>query len=411
MRKKRKKPIRRWIILILIVAVVFGWIIKYISGDKVSVKVARLTDFEDKITTSAVYVRNESVYESKNGGILLGRVSANTKVSSGTHVATLYTESIDERAKQEIEEINARIDTMEQLSSTNMSFSSDIASTESDIKKAVNEVVKMSQNRDLTGFEMVKLNLDDAADPTGNGAVNTTIENLIARRTDIENSISNSGEKIYASHSGIFIPFADGYESLFSVKNYDAITIEQINDCLADAKNIKSSEVISYASGESVCKTVSNSEWMLACVLSKEQTNGLKKGMRVQVRIKSADDALADAKVKKLYSDDGENFICILDVSEAVKNAYSDRVAQLEIIKKSYTGLAVPASALRFNEDGTPGVFVNSSGVARFRKINLLYSDDSIVVAENITGSGMLRMYDSVILDRDNIYDGKAIKQ
>lgn len=411
MRKKRRKPIRRWIILILIVAVVFAWIIRYISGDKVSVKVARLTEFEDKISVSAVYVRNESVYESKNGGVLLGRVGANTKVSSGMHVATLYSSGIDERAKQEIEEINARIETIDQMSNLNMSFSSDITSSENDVKKAVNEIINLSQKRDLTGIEMAKINLSDAANPGGHGAINEKVESLNARRTEIENSISSSGEKIYAAYSGIFIPFADGYENVLSVKEYDKITIEQIQDCINNAKNIKSSEVISYNPGDSVCKTVANSEWMLACVLTKEQSYGLKKGSEVKVRIQTSDDETANATVKKIFYDDEENFICILDVSDAVKNCYSDRVAQIEIIKKSYTGLSIPASALRFNEESLPGVFINSNGTARFKKVNLLYSNDDIIIVENITGTGMIRMYDSVILDRDNIYEGKTIKQ
>ena len=176
-------------------------------------------------------------------------------------------------------------------------------------------------------------------------------------------------------------------------------------------KNIKTNEVINYNAGDSVCKTVGNSEWMLACVLKKDMTYGIKKDMQVKIRILSADDQEANAKVIRLESDDNENFICVLDVGDAVKNAYSDRVAEIEIIKKSYNGLSIPVNALRFDSEGMPGVFINSNGIARFKKINLLYSDDSVAIAENINAYGMIRMYDSVILDRDGIYDGKTVKQ
>lgn len=411
MRKKRRKPVRRWIILILITAVVITWIVRYFGGDKVSVSIARMTEFEDKVSVSAVYVRNESVYNCKSGGMLLGRVSANTKVPAGTHVATLYASGLDDRAKQEIEEINSRLDTFEQLSNSSFSFSSDINTSENEIKKGVEEIVKLSQKRDLTGLEVVKINLDEAASPKAGKALEETINSLTARRSTIEQSIAAAGEKIYASQAGIFIPFADGYENVFSAKNYNDITVNQITDCLNTAKNIKTNEVINYNAGDSVCKTVGNSEWMLACVLKKDMTYGIKKDMQVKIRILSADDQEANAKVIRLESDDNENFICVLDVGDAVKNAYSDRVAEIEIIKKSYNGLSLPVNALRFDDEGMPGVFINSNGIARFKKINLLYSDDSVAIAENINAYGMIRMYDSVILDRDGIYDGKTIKQ
>lgn len=401
---------RRWIIIGLIVLVVCVWVFRYFSSDEVVTQVARMTEFEDKIKVSAVFVRDEMVYRTQNGGLLLGRVRNGAKVSANSHIATLYQGGLDESAKKEIEEINSRIEMLDELSSMNANFSADINSIEEDIKKGVGQIVSLSLKEDLTNLDVATINLEEVMNVGNGGVINTTVEELDARRSEIESTITASSEKIYSNESGIFIPFADGYEDVFKAEEYDAITIDAINNCIKEAKNVKSNEVLEYNSGDSVCKVVNNTSWLLACEIKKEDIYGLKKGKTVRVRIADGTNAEANGTIIKLFSEDDKSFICVLEVGDAIKNAYSNRVSEIEIIKESYNGLSIPSQALRFSEDNVAGVYVNSGGLVRFREVNILYSDENVAIVENTNTSGMIRMYDSVILDRDGIYEGKTVK-
>ena len=81
---------------------------------------------------------------------------------------------------------------------------------------------------------------------------------------------------------------------------------------------------------------------------------------------------------------------------------------EVEIIKGNYEGLKVPASALRVIEEDT-GVFVNTDGVARFRKVDVLYRDDEMAIVDKSEETGYLKIYDPVIVEGKDIEPGKLI--
>lgn len=405
-----KRYKRRWIIIFLIIFIVCFWIFRYFRSENISTQIARAETYEDKIVTNAVLVRNETVYTTQSGGIILGRVTSGAKVGRGAYIANVYHGSLDDSARQEIEEINQRINALKKAGSGTKSFSSDIGAVESEIKNGINDIVSLSIKNDLTNLDTAVLNLEEKMNLGRGSIVESMIEQLDERRNQIEQSIAGSSEKIHASDSGVFIPFTDGYESVFSVDGYDEITLDKIDECIQNANGAKEGEVFSYNPGDGVCKVSDNTSWMLACRLKKEDIYGIKQGGKVQVRLLGESDFVTDASVVKLFSDDGENYICILEAGSYFEAAYLKRVCEAEIIKNSYSGLAIPAEALRFDKDGTSGVYINYNGVAKFRKVNVLYSDDKIAVVENKAESGAIKMYDNVILDRDGIYDGKNIR-
>ena len=281
-----KKYKRRWIIIGLIVLVLFIWLFRYFNNDEVSTHIARLTEYEDKIRVSAVYGRDEDVYSTQNGGMLIGRVKSGIKVSTGSHIATVYQGTIKESEKQEIEEINSRIEMLDELSSSNANFASDITSVENDIRRGVGQIIDLTLQKDLSSLDVAAINLKEVMNVGSGGIISDTVSGLEERRSEIENAITTANEKIYAKNSGIFFPFTDGYEDVFKAKEYDSITLDMIDDCLANAKNVKSNEVLEYDASDAVCKTVINTKWLLACKINKADVFGIKKGNNVYIRIK-----------------------------------------------------------------------------------------------------------------------------
>ncbi len=405
-----KKFKKRWIVLFLIIFLVCIWVFGYIRGEAVSTQVAREETYEDKINVNAVFVRNENVYTTKNGGVLLERAGGDSKVAKGAYIATVYSNGIDDEIKQEIKEINQRINALKKVQNAVKTLSPDLNSSQIDIKNGIYDIASLSAKNDLTELDLQLLCLEEIMKSGSGSVVESTIEQLEKRREQIEQSLTSGGEKIYAEQTGIFIPAVDGYEDVLRVDNYESITLDVIDDCIKNAQNELSGGNTFYNAGDKICKVADNTEWMLACRLGKEETYGLKVGKSVKVRVPGEEEFCGEAEVIKLFSEDDENFICILRIGDYSKNIYLKRVAEVEIIKNSYTGLAIPAEALRFSDDNTSGVFVNSNGFARFRKVNVLHSDDIIAIVENEVRNGSIRMYDRVILNRDGIYDGKSIR-
>lgn len=98
----------------------------------------------------------------------------------------------------------------------------------------------------------------------------------------------------------------------------------------------------------------------------------------------------------------------VLSSRNYIKGVYSERSVKTEIIKGNYDGLKIPISALRVIEEDT-GVFVNTDGVARFRKVELLYKDEQMAIVDKSSETGYLKLYDPVIVYGKDIEQGKIV--
>jgi hypothetical protein len=86
------------------------------------------------------------------------------------------------------------------------------------------------------------------------------------------------------------------------------------------------------------------------------------------------------------------------------------RKQTIEIVANSYTGIKVPDSFVHI-VNGTKGVFVRSGSLAQFKKIDQIYSTSGYLVsAIDTSKQDYLQVYDEVIENGDDLYDGEVIK-
>ena len=85
------------------------------------------------------------------------------------------------------------------------------------------------------------------------------------------------------------------------------------------------------------------------------------------------------------------------------------RKEKIRISVEKYKGYVVDPKAVRTVE-GDTGVYVKLGNIVRFRKIDIAYSDEDMVLATCPDGeSGYLRQYDEIIIEGTDLYDGKNI--
>lgn len=63
------------------------------------------------------------------------------------------------------------------------------------------------------------------------------------------------------------------------------------------------------------------------------------------------------------------------------------RQESAELVIASHTGLKIPTDALRVDEDGNKGVYVLSGNIAKFKKVNIVYSTDDFVLSHADEGA------------------------
>ena len=85
------------------------------------------------------------------------------------------------------------------------------------------------------------------------------------------------------------------------------------------------------------------------------------------------------------------------------------RLESASIMLESYTGYQVDISALR-KVDGVDGVYVQDGNIVHFRKAKKIYAENDIILIGAEEGEpGYVRLYDEIILEGIDLYDGKII--
>lgn len=234
----------------------------------------------------------------------------------------------------------------------------------------------------------------------------------IGRSVDVEPEISVLYEKlnalepylsrcteIKATRSGFYVNETDGYEGVGEYGSVQDITPAGVEQLL----NAKPA-----TGGENVGKLITEFNWYLVCNLSAEEATELSVGGNVSVSF--SDDAGDTATMKVKAINNGENGVAavVLVCDRMDARIAKLRVEKIKIRTKEYTGFAVQKSAVR-TVDGDVGVFIQLGNIVRFRKIKIIFSDESIVLAANTEESGYLRLYDEIIVEGTDLYDGKII--
>ena len=87
------------------------------------------------------------------------------------------------------------------------------------------------------------------------------------------------------------------------------------------------------------------------------------------------------------------------------------RTLNAELVIDSYSGLKISSSAIRVNDKGEKGVYVQNGNLVEFKKVNIIYSGDDFILSETDVGKdGYVKLYDNIIIEGKDLYDGKIIK-
>lgn len=398
-----------WIyVIVTVIALIWG--VRYFTNKPVETQIAMAVDYENSVSASAVLVRNETVYKTEAGGSLQPQVFDETRVSKGTKIASIYTDGIESSLKAEIDAIDEKIAKLEASSSQAEVFGNDIASVETRIKSNIAELVGMSISEDMSSLDIVTGELEELVGEqkqiSGDGSPRQlALKDLYAQKREAEGRINSARKDIYASCAGVYISGTDGCEQMLTPEYVMNLGVEEFSALNIAKRNTPKDN---YNAGEYVCKIVDNDKWYAAAVVSGKLMYGAKKGDSVKLRLPELSSDTVNGTIESISEEKDGSVLVVVSSGNYVKNVYSERTAALDIILDTYSGLQLPLTAVRVDGDET-GVFINTDGVARFRKIDILYKNDELAIVKKSTENGYLKMYDQVIVNGKDIEQGKLV--
>ena len=407
----KKKVQRGWqtilnIVLCLIVLVYIGFQVYRSVFSHVDTELAIIHSVYHSLDAEGLVYRTETVIPASNSGHIYYAIENGTRVAKNNIIASVYSDANSGHIKQEMEQIDQQIAAFKaiQADASSGRFTLDVINeqTQDALYRLIQdaELGNLSENGDAK-FDILSL-LSKKQIVTGQLVDFTAkIQELETRKKDLKAQYRAPKTQIYAPVAGYFADRTDGYESVLTPDSLENLTVSALQNHLQESVPPQNT-----TGG----KIVSGYEWYMACILPDTHYSNLGVGKNLSLRMPLVLDESVPATVYACNKDNNGNIVVVFRCDYMSEELATIRKEKVEIQLVEHTGLKVPKSAIVFDEENRPGVYIRSGNVVAYRKIEYQYTEAAeFYICKEINEDGYLRMYDDIIVGGRGLYDGKII--
>ncbi len=394
---KKRNTVIGLLLVISIIVVAFNF---FREGNSPYIKqTAKIGNYTNTIAAQAIVIRNETVVKS-GAGAFEAAVSEGERVGAFAKIGTVVTGDVNQEKLNELEKLNKEIDAL----SSNISDAGVLAIADNKVQAtlslSLDNLTYYAARDDVKTCvklgEDIKILAERKAGKTSGILAEDNLNALIAKRDEIAASLGGSHQNLYTPMPGLFSKNLDGMEEVLTFDIIDAITPEAIDIY---------SELMKKREGEGICKVVNNFKWYIAMILDKSEADSLKKGKEYTVAFEEGDCEI-EGEVTHISQPDEDNRVSVVFKFTHHIDAISNiRKVNVKICKEKYSGIYIPATAIRVL-DGVLGVYVQNEKSVHFRSVEVIYRTDDFVLAkegsEGIAPFKSVQLHDGLILNPDD---------
>lgn len=394
------------LIISVIVLIVLFVVIQFYKVTHIELKTqtATISTVYDKVSSEALFIRDESVVEKSPSGVTVACFQDGDKINVKGNVAMQFSSSKAAANYSKYAELTKQIKYYQTLEAQTVGQSADLETINEDIEqKVINYADGLAKNRigdtaeDLDSV-LVRRQLIIGEDVN----LLSIIENLRDQRNNYQ-SYSKPDRYIKTDKSGVFSSYTDGYENLIDYSKAEETTIDGFKSAL---KAVDKAQNVSNNIG----KLVTSYTWYVQTLVSADTVKNIENGDYVNIVLK--DDTSKSFKAEIVNGAEialgQKETLLVLKLNEMDADIAKLRKAEIEIRRNTYEGIKVPSEALHVL-DGKKGVYVLIASQVKFREVNVIYSDDDYVLAEyDESNEKSIHLYDKIITQGKDLKDGKV---
>ena len=407
--KRQSGALMTKIIMIVLLLAVFAYLGVYLLsfGDSgYATATAVKYTAQDSVSVVGYIVRDEYILTASAEYIDI-MAADGEKVAKGQAVAATYSDSESLSRQKRIEELElslGQLDTMEQSSSDSLSAGKVEQRILDDLTALSRGWANGNMERasdlsaDLKSLTLIRNSLFSGSDNIAG-----LKEQLLDELSELKRQSSNS-DTVKTDYSGVFSSHVDGYEGILKVSALDGFTSD---DFRALEQTAPQEQPQAYG------KLVSGSYWYFIALVDEEYASGIGKGQTLTMSFVGGYTEEIEMTVVRVDPPDGEGqCLMVLKSNRGMADTLSLRRQYVDLIDGQYTGIRIPKSALRVDDNGNSGVYCLSGQQARFKTVEILYTlDDYFIVGEDAENAHALHVGDEVITKGKNMYDGKVVTE
>ena len=380
------------------------------------------------VQATGTAVRKVSVIQQQTNGVVTYVVEDGGKVSKGGTIAELYATEQDAAAQQQIETLNLQISQLQKLSSPGSTYAVDQDSLTKQISQKLIALLQTSASGEYDALDEPREDLLYVLNER------QIVTNKVSDFNDRINSLTQQRDALTANRqvlgtvtapsAGTFISEVDGYESVFDYDSILTITPEQYQQKL---------ETQVSPPADAVGKICGEFKWYFVCVVSAQDALKFIEGNAVSLSFPFATSDSVTAVVRAVNQESIESQAAVvLECSTMNEELARLRTETCSVSVTEYSGIRVSQKAVHFaevtrtveNEDGeettetreVKGVYVMHGSEIVFRQIVPLYSTSTYVICdpnpdpEELMTSETVQLYDEIVVEGTDLYDGKVVK-
>lgn len=395
-----------WLIISVVVLIVLFVVIQFYKVTHIELKTqtATVSTVYDKVSSEALFIRDESVVEKSATGVTVPCFEDGDKINVKGNVAMQFSSSKAAANYSKYTDLTNQIKYYQTLEAQTVGQSANLETINEDIEqKVINYADGVCKNKIGDTAEeldsvLVRRQLIIGEDVD----LLSIIENLRDKRNSYS-SFSKPDKYIKADESGVFSSYTDGYENIIDFDKAEETSVKEFKSAL---KAVDKSQDV----GNNIGKLVTSYTWYVQTLVSTDAIKNLENGDYVNIVLK--DDVSREFKAEIVSGADvslgQKETLLILKLNEMDADIAKLRKAEIEIRRKTYEGIKIPSEALHV-VDGKKGVYVLIASQIKFREVNVIYSDDDYVLAEyDESNTDSIHLYDKIITQGKDLKDGKV---
>ena len=346
--------------------------------------------------TSGVIVRAEKLLSTDMPYVsLLAENGEEVAANSAVAVAVQNQSSLD--VAHRAGEVETEINYLRSLLSR-LSTASDNAEQETALRSAVYRLSEASMQEDAGELDSAAATLSTLL--RGSAAENSEEElgALVKEMEELRGSLSER-DYLYAPAAGIFSAETDGFEGLTPAV-LDGITPEGVENLRTQGSDV---------ADDVIGKIVTNHAWYYAAVMAEKDSDRLRVGDVTSLDFGYRSSRTVRASVRSISPTDRAGKVAVVfRCSSSLAETLSLRLAEAEVVFRSYSGLRVPKKAVHV-EDGKTVVYTVSAGQMERKLVDILYTGEDFYLVEAGSEGSSLRAGNELIISGKNLKDGNVV--
>ena len=346
--------------------------------------------------TSGVIVRAEKLLSTNMPYVsLLAENGEEVAANSAVAVAVQNQSSLD--VAHRAGEVETEINYLRSLLSR-LSTASDNAEQETAVRSAVYRLAEASMEEDAGELDSSVATLSTLLRGGASENSEEELNALIKEMEDLRGSLSER-DYLYAPAAGVFSAETDGFESLTPAV-LDGITPEGVENLRTQGSDVPD---------DVIGKVVTNHAWYYAAVMAEKDSDRLRVGDVTSLDFGYRSSRTVRATVRSISPTDRSGRVAVVfRCSSALAETLSLRLAEAEVVFRTYSGLRVPKKAVHVEDEKTV-VYTVSAGQMERKVVDILYTGEDFYLVEAGSEGSSLRAGNELIISGKDLKDGNVV--